>query len=223
MRYVPLFLLVSGAVLVGLWVSNYFYDQGIKHWLARKIGHFFGGVGFLLLPFLFPDNWILAVVLVAGFALLLTGARLLKPHTFRGVGGDARPGALAELYFPWVAIPILILGWGCWHRPLESVSCLLFMSFGDGLTGWVRALRYSTPTKGLQGSLAMLATCFVLAWAFMTPLWLGTLAAAGATLVEWASGDASSVKWLRWADDNWTIPVVAFAIYFGGLTALGRL
>ncbi len=223
MQNVPYFLLITGAVMIGLWFSNYFYDHGIKHWLARKVGHFFGGVGFLLMPFLFPDNWILAVVLVGGFAVLLTGARVLKPHTFRGVGGDARPGALAELYFPWTAIPVLAVGWGLWGRPLESVACLLFMSWGDGLTGWVRALRYTTPTKGIFGSFAMFATCLVIAWAFMQPLWLGALAAAGATLVEWASGDASEIRWMRWSDDNWTIPVTAFTIYFGGLAALGRL
>lgn len=217
MHYVPLFMLIAGAVMLGLYLSNYFKDHGIVHWISRKIGHFTGGLGFLLMPFLFPHNWIIAVVLTASFALMLTAARIFKPHTFRGVGGDARPGVFAELYFPVIAIPVLILGWGIWHRPLEAITCLLFMAWGDCVTGVVRAQMYDKPTKGLLGSLVMFLVCFVLAWAFMEPLWLGALAAAGATIVEWASGDASSVKWLRWADDNFSIPLTAFLIYFGGI------
>ena len=223
MNYVPLFLLIAGATLVGLWWSNYFVDHGIKHWLARKVGHWFGGIGFLLMPFLFPHNWIIAVVLVGTFAIMLTAARIFKPHTFRGVGGDSQPGAFAEVYFPWVAIPVLILGWGVWHRPLESVACLLFMAWGDACTGWARALMYEKPTKGIIGSILMFVVCFIIAWAFMSPLWLGTAAAAGATLVEWACGDASQIRWLRWTDDNWTIPATAALVYFGGLAALGKL
>jgi len=223
MNYVPLFLLIAGATLVGLWWSNYFVDHGIKHWLARKVGHWFGGIGFLLMPFLFPHNWIIAVVLVGTFAIMLTAARIFKPHTFRGVGGDSRPGAFAEVYFPWVAIPVLILGWGVWHRPLESVACLLFMAWGDACTGWARALMYEKPTKGIIGSILMFVVCFIIAWAFMSPLWLGTAASAGATLVEWACGDASQIRWLRWTDDNWTIPATAALVYFGGLAALGKL
>lgn len=223
MHYVPLFLLIAGATLVGLWWSNYFVDHGIKHWLARKVGHWFGGIGFLLLPFLFPHNWPLAVVLVASFALLLTFARIFKPHTFRGVGGDSRPGSFAEVYFPWVAIPVLILGWGVWDRPMEAVTCLLFMAWGDALTGWTRALIYNTPTKGFIGSAVMFVACFIIAWAFMEPLWLGALAALGATIVEWACGDVSVIKSLRWTDDNWTIPATGALIYFGGLAAMGQL
>lgn len=223
MNYVPLFLLIAGAAMVGLYLSNLLLDQGIKHWVSRKIGHAVAGVAFLLMPFLFPHNWILAVILVAGFAIMLTAARIFKPHTFRGVGGDARPGAFSELYFPWVGVLTLILGWGVWHRPLEAVACLNMMAWGDCVTGILRSQRYNKPTKGLIGSVAMFAVSFIIAWAFIEPLWLGALAAAGATIVEWASGDASSVKWMRWADDNWTIPVVAALITFGGLAALGKL
>ncbi|MFA5186433.1 MAG: hypothetical protein WC551_08160 [Patescibacteria group bacterium] len=208
MHYIPLFLLITVAAMVGLWWSNYFYDHGIKHWLSRKVGHWFGGLAFLLMPFLFADHWILAVVLVGCFAVMLTAARLFQPHTFRGVGGSARPGALSELYFPWVAVPILILGWGVWGRPLESVACLLFMAWGDAVTGWTRALMYNTPTKGTIGSVCMFGLCFIIAWAFIEPLWIGAAAALAATVTEWACGDVGKIK----LDDNLMIPLVSFAV-----------
>jgi len=97
------------------------------------------------------------------------------------------------------------------------------MSWGDAVGGWVRAFRYNTATKGWEGSMVNLCVCMVLAWAFLSPLWLGVLAAVGAAAAEYACGDVSKIRFLRWADDNLFIPVVAALIYFGGLYAIGAL
>jgi dolichol kinase len=208
---------------VGLWWANFFYDHGIKHWQSRKIGHFFGGVGFLLCALLF-SSFIWPVILASVFTLMLGGARLVKPNAFRGVGGTGRATqALSEVWFPLISIPILGIGWGIFNRPIESVACLLMMSFGDCLTGWVRALKYQSPTKGLMGSVAMLITCSIIAWAFLSPLWLGILVALVATVVEFICGDVSPVKFLHWADDNFAIPACSALVYFGGLYAIGLL
>ncbi len=216
-------ILVGGIAIIGLWWSNFFYDHGIKHWQSRKVGHFFGGTALLLYALLF-SSFIWPIILSTGFTLLLGAARIIKPQTFRGVGGTGRgTKALAEVWFPLVSIPILGVGWGLFNKPVESVACLLMMAWGDCLTGWVRALRYDTPKKGLLGSLAMFITCFVIAWAFISPLWLGALIALAATIAEFICGDVSPVKWLRWADDNWAIPIVSFIIMIGGLHTLGTL
>ena len=69
----------------------------------------------------------------------------------------------------------------------------------------------------------MFVSCFLIAWSFLQPLWLGTTVALAATIAEYVSGDVSPVKWLRWTDDNWTIPVVSALVYFGGLQLLGML
>ena len=215
---IPYAILITSALLLGLWWSNFFYDQGIKHWQSRKIGHFFGGVGFLLCSLLFT-LFIWPVVLAIGFVLLLGGARFVKPSAFRGVGGTGRgKQSWAEVWFPLASIPVLTIGWGTFNKPVEATACLLMMAWGDCITGWVRGLKYESPTKGWEGSLAMLATCLVIAWAFLPPLWLGMLVALVATIAEFISGDVSPVKFLRWADDNWTIPIASFVVYFGVLS-----
>ncbi len=207
----------------GISHPNFIPDHGIKHWQSRKIGHFFGGVAFVLCALLF-SSFIWPVILAGAFTLMLGGARLIKPDAFRGVGGTGRATqALSEVWFPLVSIPILGVGWGIFDRPLESVACLLMMAFGDCLTGWVRALKYQSPTKGPIGSLAMFVTCAVIAWAFLSPLWLGISVALVATIAEFICGDVSPVKWLRWADDNWSIPAASFITMFGGLYLIGVL
>jgi len=219
----PFALLIAGAALIGLWWANFFYDHGIKHWQSRKIGHFFGGVAFLLCALLF-SSCIWTVILASAFTLMLGGARVLKPNTFRGVGGTGRATkAFSEVWFPLVSIPIIGIGWGIFSRPIESTACLLMMAFGDCLTGWIRALKYNSPTKGAMGSVVMFITCLVIAWAFLTPLWLGTIVALVATVVEFICGDVSPVKFLRWSDDNWAIPVASAVVYFGGLALMGSL
>lgn len=223
LREIPYAILLTGAVMLGLWWSNFFYDHGIKNWQSRKVGHFFGGVAFLLSGLLF-SSFIWTMVLATLFTLLLGLARFVKPDAFRGVGGAGRgTKALSEVYFPLVALPVIGLGWGVWNRPVESVACLLTMAWGDCITGWVRGLKYTKPTKGWEGSVVMLATCFVISWAFIKPTWLGLVVACFATLAEYCCGDVSPVKWLRWTDDNWAIPLVSAVVLFGGLYALGQL
>jgi hypothetical protein len=219
----PYAILLAGGVLLGLWWSNFFYDHGIKNWQSRKVGHFFGGVVFLLCALLFT-TFVWTMVLCAMFTIILGAAHFLKPDSVRGVGGSGRgTKALSEVWFPLVAIPIIWVGWGVWHRPIESVACLLMMAWGDCLTGWVRGLRYTKPTKGWEGSAVMFGTCCIISWAFIQPTWLGIIVAVFATIAEYICGDVSPVKWLRWADDNWAIPLVSAVVLFGGLHALGLL
>jgi len=219
---VPFVILIAGAALVGLWWSNFFLDHGIKHWQSRKVGHFFGGTACLLAVFLL-ESWIIATILAGLFTLMLFVARYVRGETFRGVGGSARPGVAAEVWFPLSIVIVWTVGWGIFNRPIEATCCLLFMAWGDCLTGWVRALRYDTPTKGVWGSVAMLTVCLVLAWAFIKPVGVGACAAIVATGVEWCCGDVSKIRFLHWADDNFFIPLCSAATVFGLLALIGQL
>lgn len=222
-REIPYTILIAGIALLGLWWANFFYDHGIKHWQSRKIAHFFGGVAFLLCALLL-SSVIWALILSILFTFMLGLARVFKPGTFRGTGGTGRgTRALSEVYFPLIAIPILGVGWGIFNYPVESVASLLMMAWGDCITGWVRGLKYSKPTKGVEGSVAMFFTCLIIAGAFISPFWLGAIVAFIATVVEFACGDVSPVKFLRWADDNVAIPACSALVYFGGLYAIGSL
>ncbi len=220
---IPFVVLIAGAVLVGLWISNILFDLKVPHYLSRKIGHAAGGLGFLLCAFLFSSGW-WTLILAACFVALLGGARLIRPDTFRGVGGTGRPTeAIAEVWFPLAAIPVIAVGWVWLDKPLIAISCLLFMAWGDMTTGVVRSQIYGRAVKGLWGSAAMLATCLIIAWCFISPFWVGAVTALVATITEWACGDVSKVKWLRWADDNLMIPLTSCATAFGILALIGEL
>lgn len=212
MSDLPFAVLAAGAVLVGLWVSNILYDLKVPQYISRKIGHIAGGVGFLICAYLFKSAW-WPLALSAGFTIILFVARYLKPDTFRGVGGAGRgKEAFSEVWFPLSAAILFTVGWLWLNRPVETVACLLFMAWGDAITGLVRSQIYHKAVKGIWGSVAMLFTCLIISWCFITPFWVGALASVVATVVEYISGDVSRLKFMRLVDDNVAIPLVAAAI-----------
>lgn len=178
----PYALLITGIVLVGLYLANYCYDKGVEQYISRKIGHGVGGVGFLLCALLFSEPW-WPLIIAGGFCLLLGGARLCRPPTFRGVGGSSRQHAFAEVYFPVAGVISLGVGWVWLENPWLAVVPVLFMAWGDMLTGLVRSLVYGHEVKGNWGSVAMIIVCLVVAY-FFKPYFIGAIGAVVATLVE---------------------------------------
>ncbi len=218
----PYVVLIAGAVLVGLWVSNILYDLKVPHYISRKIGHMVGGMGFLLFVLLFTEPW-WPIIVSAGLVIILGGARLLRPDTFRGVGGTGRAAALAEIWYPISGVLVFCVGWAWLNQPILSIICFLSMAWGDSVTALVRYKVYGRAVKGLWGSVAMFITCLIIALAFVHPFWLGAVVAFAATLAEWSCGDVSKVKLLRGIDDNIGIPVVSLATLFGILALIGGL
>lgn len=194
----PYAVLICGAALVGLYLANYFYDKGVEQYISRKVGHGVGGMGFLLCALLFSSPW-WPIILGGGFTLLLGGARLLKPHTFRGVGGTGRQHALAEVYFPAAGTISLGVGWAWLGNPWLAVVPILFMAWGDLLTGLIRSRVYGKEVKGNFGSYGMILVCLVVAY-FFKPYWIGATGAVVATLVERFTPLSRG-----WIDDNHTI------------------
>jgi len=217
---IPYVILITGVVLTGLWISNILYDLKVPHYISRKIAHASGGLGFLLCAFLFSSGW-WPLIIAAAFVALLWGARVLRPNTWRGVGGTGRPReVMAEVWFPLASLPVNGVGWLWLDRPIETVACLLFMCWGDCVTGLVRSQVYGKPVKGLWGSAAMFGACLIIAWCFIEPLWIGVVAALVATITEWACGDVGIIKKL---DDNLMIPLTSAATVFGILALSGGL
>lgn len=217
---IPYIVLIAGAVLVGLYMSNILYDLKVPHYTSRKIGHAAGGLGFLLCALLFSSGW-WPLILATIFVAMLGGARFVKPETFRGVGGTGRPQeVMAEVWFPLASIPVIGIGWIWLDRPLVTISCLLFMAWGDCCTGIVRSQIYGRAVKGFWGSVAMFVTCLIIAWCFISPFWAGAVTALIATITEWACGDVGVIKFL---DDNLMIPLVSCATVFGILALIGAL
>jgi phytol kinase len=215
----PLVVMVTGAVLVGLWVSNIVYDYGVPNYISRKIGHGAGGLAFLVSFSLSSAWW--AIIVSVSFSLILLIAHLLKPDIIRGVGGSGRnKDVLAEVWFPLVAVPVFAVSWLWLNQPGAAVTSLLFMAWGDGVTGLVRSQVYHQPVKGLWGSLAMLIVCLIIAWIFVFPFWIGLVASGAAVLTEWAFGEQGIIKW---GDDNWAIPVVSLTTILGLMALTGIL
>ncbi|MBA7677580.1 hypothetical protein ES703_85839 [subsurface metagenome] len=216
---VPFVILIAGAGLVGLWISNVLFDLKVPHYISRKIGHSAGGMGFLLCALLLSSGW-WALIIAASFTVMLGCARYVRPTTFRGVGGSGRPKEImAEVWFPLASLPVIGVGWIWLGEPLVAISCLLFMAWGDMITGIVRSQVYGRPVKGLWGSVAMLATCLVISAAFIQPFWVGAVASLVATVTEWACGDVGVIK----LDDNLMIPLTSCVTVFGILALMGGI
>jgi dolichol kinase len=201
LKEIPYVLLLSGAVILGLYLANSFYDAGIPQYVSRKIGHLAGCVAFLFLPFLFPSFW-WPLILTIGFTGLLLYARLFKPRLFRGVGGSGRIDALAEIHFPATGIILVAVCWGIFDKPWLAVVPLAFMGGGDAITGLIRSRVYHKEVKGWWGSAGMLVSCLLLAY-FIQPYWIGAVGAVIATIAE------RYTKTHQWYDDNLTIPLAS--------------
>jgi len=218
-KEIPLAVISIGVALVGLWISNLTFDRGVPNYISRKIGHLAGGIAFLIAFFLSTPGW--AIIVASGFGVLLLVARLVKPEIIRGVGGTGRDNrVLAEIWFPWVAVPVFIVSWLWLNQPAVSVACLLFMAWGDGITGLVRSMVYRKAVKGLWGSFAMACICLVIAAIFIRPFWIGIVASVVAVIVERTFGEYGIFKW---GDDNWAIPLASMATVSGLMALTGTL
>jgi dolichol kinase len=216
----PYAVIAAGTVLAGLWISNIVYDLKVPHHISRKIGHAAGGLAFLISVLLFTSA-VWPMILAGLFVVLLFGARFVAPGTFRGVGGTARKTSVfSEVWFALVAVPVFGIAWLWLDRPLIALASLLFMAWGDCLTGITRSQVYHREVKGLWGSVAMLLVCLTISWAFVKPFWIGVVGSAVAVGTEWAFGECGLIKW---GDDNWAIPLSSMAVMLGLLVLVGNL
>lgn len=208
----PFAVVVVSAVTVGLWISNILYDLKVPHYISRKVGHSAGGLAFVIAVFFFSSAW-WPIILTSLFSLILWLPRTGRPYTFRGVGGSGRSHtSLSEVWFALVAVPVFAIAWAWMGKPFVALTCLLYMAWGDCVTGLVRSQIYGRAVKGLWGSLAMLLVCLIISWAFIKPFWIGAAGSVVATSTEFIFGDTGLIKW---ADDNLAIPLVSLAVITG--------
>lgn len=220
LREVPGAVAIVAIAGVGLLLANVAYDRGVPHYISRKIGHAAGGTAFLLSGFLFlSPYWPIILAFFFGAALFI--ARSIRPATFRGVGGIGRQeNTMSEVWFAWTAVVVAVVAWLWLQKPFLGITCLLFMAWGDGITGLVRYRIYNKPTKGLWGSFAMLAVCLTLSWWLINPFWVGAVGSVVAVITEMAFGSSGI---LRWGDDNWAIPLTSLGTMLAVMAASGGL
>ena len=197
---IPIFLWV---LFVTQYLSRLIYNLAVKNgypedsatYFGRKFIHIFAsGLIALSLPFLFREPFFpfLSALILAVYTYL--------PHWKKQLYQWFQiKDNFNEVNFCLMWGLVILIGWFFDKSFWLGVIPALFLSFGDGVTGIVRNIRYQKRTKAWEGSLAMLIVCILIGFKMG---WAGIIAAIFATIFEK----------LEFIDDNISIPIVSFLI-----------
>jgi len=193
-----------GLVLFGSIVAVLFLSKLIKNpYVSRKSIHMWVGVVIVAIPLLLKDP------VVAGiFGLVLTAFTMIPHMRNKELPWFQFKENFGEVYFAALTTLLLTASW--YYDIWLAVTALLFMAWGDGVTGIVRNYRYKRRYKGIAGTYAMIAVSvpvgfIVYGWSHGWSYgWIGILGALAASYVEK----------LDVMDDNVSIPVFGYALMF---------
>ncbi|MDG6928111.1 MAG: dolichol kinase [Nitrososphaerota archaeon] len=197
-------------------IAKLFYNIAVSHGYSSQSGAYFGrkvihllagGVVAILLPYLFHEP-VLPLIMAA-----MLSAFLYLPHrNGKLMYWFQDPNNEYEVHFTIMWGLLVFFTWFIDSTFLLAVVPILFMAWGDGVTGIVRNFIYKKRVKGWQGSVAMLVVSVPIGMLYG---WAGIIAAVLATLAEKQG----------YIDDNITVPLVAIAVlllahfFAPGLTA----
>ena len=186
------------------WLYSLMRGRGLSHGVAiyfnRKVIHILaGGLIALLVPHLFSTP-----LLPLSMSLILA-ALLYIPH-WRGelLTWFQTPENLFEVHFCIAWGLAITAGWLLTGGDFRlGIIPVLYMSFGDAVTGVVRNLLFRRRTKSWWGNIAMAAVCLPIG--YMLGLW-GVVSALVASFIEHFEFGP--------IDDNLTIPLSSFLILY---------
>lgn len=164
-------------------------------YFSRKAIHFLaGGITAMLLPFIAHEP---VVPAVTAFLLALI---TYFPHKLdRRMYWFQDPENLYDVHFTLSWGFIIFFSWFIDRSFWLGVIPVLFMAYGDGITGVIRNLKYNKRTKAWEGTLGMLIICIIIG-AKMG--FIGIFAGIVCSLLERVEG----------IDDNITVPVAGLLI-----------
>lgn len=168
-------------------------------YFARKVIHFLaGGLVAILVPYLFQSPLIPFIL-----AMILTLIVYIPHKTGKLMYWFQVEDNIAEVYFTIMWGVLIVAGWvfDVWL----GIIPILFMAWGDGITGLVRNFKYSHRTKAWEGNIAMLILCIPIG--YLVYQWFGVLAAIVSSIVEH----------YEFTDDNISVPLTSFLILMAGL------
>lgn len=181
------------------WVYNLAVQKGYQPesatYFGRKFIHIFAsGLIALSLPFLFKEPFL--PFLSALFLAVYTYLPHRKGQLYQWFQSREN---IHEVTFCLMWGIVILAGWFIDKSFWLGVIPALFLSFGDGVTGIVRNLKYKKRTKAWEGSLAMFLTCTLIG---LKMGWPGLIAALAATIFER----------FEFIDDNISVPLISFLI-----------
>jgi phytol kinase len=185
------------------WVYNFVrqYKDIPAEYIGRKIIHIFcGGIIALLIPVFYEGYY--EFVILSAYGL---GAYLLFWRHFKLLCWFQVKENRYEVHFTIAYGTVLLVG-VLLQNIMVGLIPLLFMSFGDSVTGLVRAITQKKQVKSFDGSLAMFTVCSIIGFVFLGIY--GIMVGVVATFVEKIPG----------IDDNITVPLVtALLVYVYGI------
>jgi len=196
---IPLFIWVLFVMkFFSRWVYNLAVKKGYQPdsatYFGRKIIHIFAsGFVALLIPFLFKEPFLpfLSALVLTIYTFFLHKKNKLEE--WYQIKNNIR-----EVNFSLMWGFSILIGWFFDRTFWLGVIPALFMSFGDGVSGIVRNLKYKRRIKAWEGSLAMFIFCVLIGGLKFGAV--GILAAFFATLVEKT----------EIIDDNISVPIISF-------------
>ena len=211
--------LLLWVIIVVQLISKGVYELGRRRYGDEKVGIYFarkaihmlaGGLVAILVAVLDPFE---TPIMPLFMGILLAFFCWWPHHTGKLMYWFQDPENMYEVDFCLVWAFLMSLGWllaqlynpalGWW---LGTVP-VLFMAFGDGITGIVRNFLFKKRTKHWSGNVAMFFLCAPMGY-FIGPFYLaGIIAAAISSAVEHVERIGSLV-----IDDNVTVPLAAFAV-----------
>ncbi len=167
--------------LGGLVASNFMYDRGMPSTQSRYVAPILVGVAFLVAVLLL-DAWT-ATALSGALALGILALRVGFRRGLRGVRGNLKSQAWAEVTYATAGAASLTIGWTLLGDKWLAFLPIAFIAWGDSAAGLLRATIWSRYVGSLWPSLAMLGVCLAAA-ALFQPYWIGALGAIVATAAE---------------------------------------
>lgn len=203
----PVFVVLAVWNLFVLFViSKKVYEFSLKKgrstsssmYFSRKTIHFLaGGLTALLLPFVAREP-----ILPALMALGLAFATYVPHKLNRRMYWFQDPENIYDVDFTLSWGLIIFLTWYIDKSFWLGVIPVLFMAFGDGITGIIRNLKYNKRTKAWEGTAGMLMLCIIIG---------AQMGIAGII----AGILCSFVERIENIDDNITVPAVSLFILVG--------
>lgn len=182
-------------------MSDRIFDRVKVSVLSRKAIHMTAGIGMLIAPFVFHSFW-----WPLGVSIFFLVALSVLNFTRAAFGyGIRTPGRFVELWFCCSCVVCYAVLWRI--DPWLATAPVLFLSWGDGVTGLIRwPLYHRQGEKGIMGSVGMIAVCLLVA-IMVHPYWIGAAGAVAATVAERHTPSRG-----YWFDDNWSVALAGLAV-----------